>query len=125
MTDLPSAMAPDPFARLTAAEKSNGSTDHGTAKPDAERWEPQMPAPREPELVNSLPCWKGASPAAFWVYRNADRQPLFAVVRYNLPDGGKETIPCTYGRRLWTDRQGRQRDITGATAQPTPLRAMR
>jgi hypothetical protein len=43
-------------------------------------------------------------PTGSWIYRNAQGQRLFYVMRFDLPDRSKEFRPCT----LWRGRQGHQ-----------------
>ncbi|MBB2170441.1 DUF927 domain-containing protein [Gluconacetobacter aggeris] len=110
---LPAGIPADPFQPLTPTELR----DAASAGSKDEVWEPLSPAPSEPELP------RGAS--AIWVYRDEEGRPLCARFRMEREDGGKDILPLTYGRRLWTDRAGQRRDITGwhwkQAAKPLPL----
>ncbi|MCP1214624.1 DUF927 domain-containing protein [Acetobacter orientalis] len=113
------AATPDMFAPVTDAEKAMVPTVLGETT--TETWEPMLPAPSEPEPPN------GAT--AMWVYRDASGNPLYARFRFEKTDDAgfvsKEVRPLTYGRRVWVDRNGRQRDLTGwhwkQPAKPLPL----
>jgi putative DNA primase/helicase len=72
----------------------------------AEVWQPIMPAPDNPPPVGALRHWKHGAAAAVWVYRSATGEPNFAVVRFDLAEGGKEVLPYCYGRREWTVKGG-------------------
>ncbi|MBB2170436.1 DUF927 domain-containing protein [Gluconacetobacter aggeris] len=110
---LPAGIPADPFQPLTPAERQNAVSAGGKD----EVWEPQSPAPCEPELP------RGAS--AMWVYRDAEGRPLCARFRKDLKDGKKDIRPLTYGRRVWIDEEGRHQNITGwhwkQAAKPLPL----
>lgn len=109
----PAGIPADPFQPLTPAERQNAASAGGKD----EVWEPLSPAPSEPELP------RGAS--AVWVYRDEEGRPLCARFRIEREDGGKDILPLTYGRRVWIDRAGQPRDITGwhwkQAAKPLPL----
>ncbi|NNM55856.1 DUF927 domain-containing protein [Acidocella sp.] len=109
---------PDPFAPFTEAEKTSGFPDSTAAvaafaerRAMPEIWEPQCPAPAEPP--ESVKHWQHGDSVARWDYRTADGAPIFSVYRFNTADGGKQTLPHTYGRRAWTDKNGLRRDATG------------
>ncbi|CAP57543.1 DUF927 domain-containing protein [Gluconacetobacter diazotrophicus] len=110
---LPAGIPADPFQPLTPTERRNAASAGGKD----EVWEPISPAPSEPELP------RGAS--AIWVYRDEEGRPLCARFRVDREDGGKDILPLTYGRRVWIDRTGQRRDITGwhwkQAAKPLPL----
>jgi uncharacterized protein (DUF927 family) len=115
--------AADPFAPLSGAEAVRG---HAAEPAEAaEAWSPATPAPAEPPEAAKVRHPAHGTAARRWVYRDAAGAPLFAVLRFDRPDGGKEVMPYSYGRRVWTDRQGKRRDRTGwhfkAPAEPRPL----
>ncbi len=121
---------PDPFAPFTEAEKTRGFPDSTAAvtaiaerRAMPEIWEPQCPAPAEPP--ESVKHWQHGDSVARWAYRAPDGAPIFAVYRFNTADGGKQTLPHTYGRRAWTDKNNRRHDVTGwhwkRPAAPLPL----
>ncbi|GBR28625.1 DNA/RNA helicase [Komagataeibacter oboediens DSM 11826] len=91
-----------PLAPLTDEEKAKAQTIGGVT---GEQWEPITPAPCEPELP------RGAS--FLWVYRDAEGRPLCARFRKEREDGGKDILPLSYGRRVWTDSKGNRHDGTG------------
>ena len=106
------------FAALTETEKAR---DLPAIRLTDEEWYPHTPAPSEPEL----PC--GAS--FMWVYRDAKGQAIYARVRFDKTDKdgkpAKDIRPLTYGRRVWTDKEGRRHDVTGwhfkQPSKPLPL----
>ena len=71
-----------------------------------------VPAPEaEGELLSPVPAdappmpethVRHGQPAARWIYRDAAGLTLFAVLRFDRADGGKEFLPLT----LWRDTQG-------------------
>lgn len=110
----------------------NGSARQETPPPtpaDREKppeiWEPQLPPPCEPPELDRAPKWHGRSATLRSVYRDASGVPQFVVYRYPNPDkeGAKEDIPCSYGRRVWTDPAGKRRDRVGwhFKRPPVPL----
>ncbi|MBW4034628.1 MAG: DUF927 domain-containing protein [Proteobacteria bacterium] len=109
--------APDPFAPLTNAERLDG------AAPDAEVWEPILPAPDQPAATVKHPA-HGASQVSH-VYRDRDGAPLMVVYRFTDASGGKQDLPQSYGRRVWIDPKGKRQDRTGwhwkRPAKPWPL----
>ena len=117
--------AADPFAPLSAVPPSAA----GTSTKAAETWAPSMPAPEEPPEADRIRHSKFGCAARRWVYRGAAGQPLFAVARFEhtAPDGQvrKETLPYSYGRRIWSTPKGAPRDQTGwhfkRPALPVPL----
>ena len=72
-----------------------------------------MPSPCEPPEAPQIRHSKHGVSSHRWIYRNATGETLFAVVRFNLPDGGKEVLPYTFGRRVWTTKNDNRRDVTG------------
>ncbi|CCT60397.1 DUF927 domain-containing protein [Acetobacter pasteurianus] len=109
------------FKPLTEQEKQ-ATRGLVTDTHGAEIWEPMTPAPSEPE--------KPRNATDMWVYRDAEGRPLFARFRYNGKPGAdgipkKEVRPLTYGRRVWTDSNGKRHDVTGwhwkQPAKPLPL----
>ena len=103
----------DPFIPLANEESAPITSQSAAERADAEVWEPFLPAPREPPDAPGILHWKLGPAVARWVYRDATGAPLFAVVRFNLPDGNKEILPYTFGHRVWTTRSGNRRNVTG------------
>ncbi len=105
------------FRPLTDAEKKTALALNAQDGKQGEVWEPITPAPSVPESP------RGAT--ALWVYRDAERRPLYARFRKEDEGGNKVVLPLTYGRRIWTDRNGTRRDVTGwhwkQPARPLPL----
>lgn len=101
---------PDPFDPLRAEERRSAA-DVGPT--DTEVWEPIIPARGEPPEAPQIQHSKHGRAAARWIYRDAGGAPLFAVVRFNLPNGDKEVLPYTFGRRVWMTKKGIRRDVTG------------
>jgi uncharacterized protein (DUF927 family) len=91
---------------------------------EPEVWEPR-PAPAS--LPNRRKMFHPAMGEAktFWTYRDADGAPLFLVARFEAEGGKKETIPFTYGRRVWDGSDGKRQERLGwhmkAPAAPRPL----
>ena len=96
-------LTPTAFAPLTESER-RAADKHSQPLSKEELWEPICPAPEEPEMPSGA--------AVIWVYRDAESRPLTARVRFER-DKGKDVLPYTYGRRIWTDRYGKKRDVTG------------
>ncbi|HJS85712.1 MAG TPA: DUF927 domain-containing protein [Acetobacteraceae bacterium] len=111
MNDMRVNAAPDPFAPLTLDDASAEPIEPEI--PGKDVWEPLLPAPEEPPKLTVLPRWKDAQAVARWVYRDDEGKPLFAAVRFTLADGTKDTIPYTFGRRVWTTKRGKRQDMTG------------
>lgn len=105
------------FSPLTDAEKKSALALNAQNGKQGEVWEPITPAPTVPESP------RGAT--ALWVYRDAERRPLYARFRKEDERGNKVVLPLTYGHRIWTDRNGTRRDVTGwhwkQPARPLPL----
>jgi putative DNA primase/helicase len=89
-----------PFSETDRAQSANKSKTKG------EDWQPQLPAPEEPPELDRAPIWRNLTAVARWVYRGPQGEPLFAVYRYNKPDGDKAPVPYCYGRRSGTDSNG-------------------
>ena len=96
-------LTPTAFAPLTESER-RAADKHSQPLSKEELWEPICPAPEEPEMPSGA--------AVIWVYRDAESRPLTARVRFER-DKGKDVLPYTYGRRIWTDRTGKKPDGTG------------
>ncbi|MGO2958786.1 MAG: DUF927 domain-containing protein [Acetobacter sp.] len=105
------------FSPLTDAEKKSALALNAQDGKQGEVWEPITPAPTEPEMPRSA--------TALWVYRDAEGRPLYARFRKEDEGGHKVVLPLTYGHRVWIDRNGKQRDVTGwhwkQPAKPLPL----
>src|SRR4051794_29355853 len=95
------SMAGDPFRPFTPGEASEQSNADGIGDA-SDGWIPTIPAPEEPPEAERIKHYRYGTAAARWVYRGSDGFPLFAVARFNLADGSKETLPYTWGRRCWT-----------------------
>lgn len=119
------AELPDPFAPLNENSPTADAIDVGVDNGEQEVWEPQLPSPSEPGDASSIVHWKLGVAAARWVYRSARGAPLFAAVRFDLPDGSKQILPFTYGRREWTTKSGTRRNVEGwhfkRPTKPVPL----
>jgi uncharacterized protein (DUF927 family) len=104
-------MNADPFAPLPDGPQH---ASPGAGAKQAPAWTPELPAPEEPPAA---PHHRGhGTPAATWVYRDAQGRPLFMACRFNAADGSKEIKPHTFGtlggRRGWHWR---------GPPQPSPL----
>jgi hypothetical protein len=65
---------------------------------------PWSPDPNAPKLFNPLSkTWKGMTGTRYWTYRDAEGAVIGYVVRFNLGDGKKDTIPmrCIDGQWTW------------------------
>jgi len=97
---------PDLFAPLSAEEKEQlpMSTAHRKHVAALERI--LVPAPCEPpEAIDIVHRTLGRA-AWRWVYRNEAGQPMFAVVRFEKPDGGKDVLPYTFCGTTDEDAEG-------------------
>ena len=113
----------DPFAPLT-----NRS---GTEPPrfDDELWEPQYPAPELLPAPGQIRCSGWSAATQVWVYRSVDGLPLHMVARFERETAEgrieKQTLPYSFGRRVWTTKAGNRLDQTGwhfkAPLPPRPL----
>jgi putative DNA primase/helicase len=97
--DSSSQPTPDPFAPLSTPDAG------ARPEPEPEIWEPMRP-PGEPPLAVDIQHFRHGRATARWVYRDGAGKPLFAVARFDLPDGGKEVMPLCFGRRVWTVKTG-------------------
>lgn len=92
--------AADIFAPLPETPEATTAT---TTAPPVTGWTPELPAPEEPPAT--LPRHRHGVPVATWIYRDAERRPLFVVARFEPPGRKKEILPLTYGtlgrRRGW------------------------
>src|SRR5215217_9676776 len=78
-------MGTDPFAPL------NGASPPGPASTAGDGWAPILPAPLPlPERVRHR---AHGEPTIMWRYLDAAGALLFAVCRFDKPDGGKEVLP--------------------------------
>lgn len=94
-------MANDPFAPFRGAGRPRRSP-----APAADDWRPTIPVPDDappgPPTLQRL-----GKPAGCWTYRDAAGKLLGYVLRFNLPEGGKEFLPATFchnaatGAREW------------------------
>ncbi|MFE8873958.1 DUF927 domain-containing protein [Acetobacter persici] len=105
------------FSPLTDAEKKSALALNAQDGKQNDAWKPIVPAPSEPEVPRSA--------TALWVYRDAEGRPLYARFRKEDEIGNKVVLPLTYGHRIWTDGNGKRRDVTGwhwkQPAKPLPL----
>jgi hypothetical protein len=122
MTDGTADATPDPFEPITLEEGTSLIAATATQPNDGEVWEPVMPAPCEPPELEYMPTWKGNSASAQYIYRRSTGEPNFAVARYDSPRGGKENIPYTYGRRVWTAKTGANKGTRRPAARPRARR---
>lgn len=127
---------PDPFASLTETDRARASEipsgGGGEAGEDDELT--VMACPDQNPSIRWFKHWKHGEAAGVWFYRDAAVSLVSVVARYDLSneDGSpklkengkraKEFSPWTYGRRVWTDKKGKRRDIVGwhCKAPPTP-----
>ncbi|WP_428490284.1 DUF927 domain-containing protein [Rhodopila sp.] len=134
MTDgIAPGLDPDPFAALTNDERAAAAATPSGSGDDAHTLDIQTCPEREPP-PHRFHHWVHGEPSGAWLYRDAHAALLCAMARYNLfnEDGSpklkengkqaKQFSPWCYGRRQWTDRDGKARDRTGwhAKAPPTP-----
>lgn len=122
----------DPFARLTDADRARAAAipagGGGEAGDDDDTLELQ-PCPEQNPPRHCFKHWQHGEPSSVWLYRTAEGEPVVAAARYDFTaaDGtpDKHVLPWAFGRRVWTDRNGKPRDITGwhckAPPEPRPL----
>ncbi len=126
-----------PFASLTeddrarAASIPSGVGEGASADDDTLE---VCPCPEQNPPVRRFRHGRLGEPSGVWFYRDATGSLLCVVARYDLrnADGSpklkengkrvKEFAPWSYGRRVWTDRKGTPREVTGwhSKAPPTP-----
>jgi len=96
-------------ARELADRLSTGIGSVGVTAPpktaDAPTWTQIVPVP-ETAPAPTFRHHKFGDPAHKWEYRTAEGGLIGYIVRYNLPDGGKDVVPRCYctdanGRREW------------------------
>lgn len=83
--------AAEMFTILSEAEKVAGSA------PKDDGWMPIMPVP--PDAPTECLKHRLGQPSDSWTYLDAEGRLLFAVYRFDKPDGSKEFFPLTYGQR--------------------------
>jgi putative DNA primase/helicase len=124
----------DPFASLTDADRARASAipsgGGGAAGDDGDDGELTMlPCPGEVPPLSAFRFGELPEPSRVWVYRTAEGAAVAVAARYDGTgaDGKptKDVRPWTYGRRLWTGRDGKPRDRTRwhckAPPSPRPL----
>ncbi|MFC0409768.1 DUF927 domain-containing protein [Roseomonas elaeocarpi] len=125
--------SPDAFAPLTEVMpllngKTHAAAPTGMSRDTEELWEPQDASSSTIPSTSKLVHPAHGSAAARWVYRDAKGTPLFIIARFDKVKAdqdakqGKEFLPYSYGRRVWTSRDGKRQDRTGwhCKAAPTP-----
>ncbi len=130
MAQAMAAMDADPFARLTDADHARAAAipagSGGGADDAAAEAVELRPCPEQNPPASRFKHWTHGEPSRVWVYRTAEGKPVVVAARYDFTkaDGApdKDVLPWTHGRRVWTDRNGKLRDITGwhCKAPPTP-----
>ncbi len=122
----------DPFARLTDADRARAAAipagGGGEASDDGDTLE-LRPCPEPNPPPHRFKHWQHGEPSRVWFYCAADGAFAVAAARYDFAkaDGSpdKDVLPWCHGRRVWTDRNGQPRDITGwhckAPPAPRPL----
>jgi len=80
------------------------STDPVVAPKRRSEWDPLIPAPPH---AGDLPKahLKRGKPEAMWEYRGHDGTLLGAVYRFRTSDGGKDVLPCVWGKHHETGEQ--------------------
>jgi hypothetical protein len=128
----PDALAAGHFAPLTEADRARAvaipAGSGGGASDAADHLELRL-WPEQNPPASRFKHWEHGEPSRVWVYRAADGNPVMAAARYDFArtDGtpDKDGQPWTFGRRVWTDRKGKPRDITDwhckAPPSPRPL----
>jgi hypothetical protein len=103
------------FAPLAGAKRPRRS-----AAPVADEWRPIMPVPGDAPAGRPQHKRRG-KPIGCWTYRDAAVKLLGYVLRFNLPDGGKEFLPATYCQHGATS--AREWRFKGLARTATALRA--
>ena len=100
-----------PHIRAATAPREPGPADTLTA----------LPAPEQNPPPARFRHLKHGEPSRIWLYRDAAGALICVVARYDTATG-KKFSPWCYGRRVWTDRDGKPQDRTGwhAKAPPAP-----
>lgn len=95
-------------ARELAGRLGSGIASQGVTAPrkpdDRQNWRP-ITAPAN-SAAPSFRHHKLGNPSHTWRYANANGDTIGFVCRFDLPDGGKDVVPCCYcqhddGRREW------------------------
>ena len=123
---------PDPFASLTDTDRARAleipsGGGGGAAGDDHELT--MLPCPGDVPPLSFFRFGDLPIPSRIWTYRTAEGAAVVVAARYDgtTADGTptKDVRPWTYGRRVWTDRNGEERDRTGwhckAPPSPRPL----
>lgn len=100
----------DPFAPLAPAEVSRPAS--GTLPTAGGEPDPGPVLPASLPLPEAIRHGRHGSPAMVWRYLDATGALLFAVARFDRPDGGKEVLPYCCWPEGWR---------WGAPAAPRPL----
>ena len=114
---------------IAAAFAPIGNKVGSKPKAPAEVWEPLIPAPEEPPVLEKMRHPKFGRASFQWIYRDADGNPLCAVARFDHTDKegrpAKDFFPYVYGRRAWTTTGGNRLDRTDwhmkGLPEPRPL----
>jgi len=111
---LPGAVSPQRPARPTrnvATRRSGDARAVDTPKSTTAHRKPPRTFPTAADAISSLKR-KRPTKATHWTYRDADGEPVGVVVRWDLPDGGKQILPVSRTADGW---------VFGGMPEPRPL----
>lgn len=109
----------DPFSPLTGDDRARARataipSGSGGGAADDDGALTMLPCPDPVPAPARFRIGDLPNPAGLWIYRTAEGMPVVAVARYDgtAADGTptKDVRPWTYGRRVWTDRNGKAHD---------------
>lgn len=121
------ALNEDPFAPLgdpdPGSERSPRAEMGGKRKDQGNILEPRVCPDQDPPS-RRFEHWTHGMPTRVWMYRDAAGDLILVTARYDFIDAkgkpAKEVLPWIYARRVWTDKQGQQRDRTGWHCKAPP-----
>jgi hypothetical protein len=130
----PTSTTPDPFAPLTDADRAAAAVIPAGRDDDGDDTLEVQPCPEQNPAPHRFRLRAYGEPAGVWFYRDAHEALVCVVARYDqfnedgspkLKENGKQGkvfSPWCYGRRQWTDPNGKAQDRTGwhTKSPPTP-----
>ena len=127
--EMAEAIGSDPFGPLGDADRQRAAhipAGSGGKAGDDDDVLTVLPCPGAVPGLDYFRLKDGSAPSRVWVYRTAEGAAVVVAARYDgtAADGTptKDVRPWTFGRRVWTGRDGRQHDRTGwhCKAPPAP-----
>lgn len=100
-----------------ALERPQREVGAPPARPQRGEWDAIVPAPAHASELPKAHIKRG-KPEAVWEYRSAAGELIGAVYRFRTSDGGKEVLPCCWGKHR---ESGKQEWRWLAFPEPRPL----